>query len=230
MKKNLIAAAVGLSTLGAVGAAHATELDFTSIAGNPSGSSVWSTTVDGITVTVTPGPIGTRLYWDSTDGFGVSGGLGYEPDEIDGSESLTLTFTDVNGNPVQVQLATITVSDLFNEQQNNNKVMYDERGAYAINGGAPVTFTAGTVQNHDNANGTGVVVVGQSASTLVLTSPGLTKMGKQDHEFSLAGISFTVTAVPELSAQGAAASLVLLGGIALIVGGRRRRVVATSLA
>lgn len=217
-----------LATLSAASAAHAIEIDFTSIAGNPNGASSWSTTVDGVTVSVIPGPKGTKLYWDSEDGFGVNGGgVGYEVDEIDGNERLYVTFTDASGKPVEVHIESFGVTDLFNEAKNSGWGNYDEVGYYATQSGSYTMFTAGTVADHSNVNGTGTVAVGADSWLLLLKAPGKTNYGKEDHEFSLGGISFEVASVPELGATGAVAAMFLLGGLGLVATGRRRRVIPT---
>lgn len=230
-----------VATLSMASAAYAIDLDFTSIApdqnetpcaGNPNGASCWSTTIEGITVTLTPGPSGTALYWDKDDGFGVTG-PSYEKDEIEGNETLTVSFTDAQGNSVEVILDSFNVSDLFFEQDDEGKLTYAEVGKYQVDGAGVVSFTPDGVAGHSNVNGTGTLSVGASTSTLVLTAPGKIvknygwgpwkKQSHQDHEYSLAGLSFHVVSVPELSVGGAAPALLLLGAMGLVLGGGRRR-------
>lgn len=243
-----------IATLSVASAAYAVDLDFTSIppnqnqspcAGAPNGASCWATTTaDGITVTITPGPSGTSLYWDDDDGFGVSG-PSYEDDEVEGNETLTVKFTDAQGNAVNVVLDSFNVSDLFVELDDEGKRSYAEIGKYKVDGAAVVSFTpTNGVADHSNVNGTGTVYVGASTSTLILTAPGKIveqyyqyvwgrpklKESHQDHEFSLAGLSFQVVSVPELSAGGAAPALLLLSGMGLVLGGRRRRPGSTASA
>ena len=51
-------------------------------------------TVDGVTATAAVADVSANLYQDSTDGLGVRGG---EDDEIDGEETLKITFCRSNG-------------------------------------------------------------------------------------------------------------------------------------
>jgi hypothetical protein len=222
-----------LSTASIASAAYAIDIDFTSIPPGADGASEWSTTVDGVTVTVTPGP-GTELSWDAQDGFGVSGG-GYENDEIEGDEVLTVTFTDSTGAPVEVELVSFEVSDLFKERSNFGFGRYDEVGNYQVDGQATVGFTPKHgVTGYSKPNGEGTVLVGESTTTLALTAPGYTKWSKhkkwfkQDHEFALGGISFEVVSTPELGTSGAAAAALLLGGLGMVLKGRRRRLAGTA--
>jgi hypothetical protein len=232
----LAAAALScLGTLFAVSSVYATELDFTptlpsgSSSANPNGQSSWSYEVDDVLVVVTAGPRrSNRLYWDQDDGFGVNepwmwrSPNGYEYDEIDSGETLTVSFYDASnpGTAVNVVVDSFDVTDLFNETRGHN---YDEIGNYELDSGGQVQFTAGTVENHSNVNGTGTVLVGATTTTLTLTAPG--HVNGEDHEFSVAGLEFHVAAesVPELAASGTAGAFLLLSGFGLVLGGRRRR-------
>jgi hypothetical protein len=234
--KFLAAALTSLATFVVAPAAFAIDLDFTSLPPSVDGDSQWSTTVDGITVTVTPGPSGTRLDWTPEDGFGVEG-PSYEDDEIEGNETLTVTFEDANGDPIDVIIDSFNVADLFHEAAATGP-SYDEIGRYQVDGASPVAFTPSSgVVGHSNVNGTGTILVGAESSSVVLTAPGKVnaiywtgtgwhkkkKVQEQNHEFALAGISFHVESVPELSASGAAGAFLVLGGLGLVLGGRRRR-------
>jgi hypothetical protein len=234
--KSSVAVLACLSTFALASAAHAIEADFTSIppAAGANGASSWTfTTAEGYSVVVTPGPDGGKLYWDGDDGFGVNNTPGsYEYDEIDGAESLTVTFFDSSGTQIKVVVDSFSVTDLFNETRPGGPA-YDEKGSYSIDGGPAVNFNAGNVSGHSNVNGTGTVLVGSEATSLTLTAPGKetktfgpwwnrTKQ-TQDHEYSLGGVSFHVVSVPELSVGGAGEAMLLLAGIGLVLGGRRRR-------
>jgi hypothetical protein len=243
-----LAAAV-LSTVATVtlaSSAFAIDLDLTNMAPgtgtpfNPHGATSWQTTVDGITVKITPVG-GTIYYADPVDGFGIMG-PSYEDDEIEGPvESLTVEFLDAGGNPVAVVLDSFNVADLFYEDVDGH--YYNEIGEYQVDGSNVVEFTpASGVTGYSSPNGEGTVGVGATTTTLVLTAPGkiestqwvqvkkkwgwgydwqcITK--KENHEFALAGLSFHVENVPELSASGLNGAILLLGGLGLVLGGRRR--------
>jgi hypothetical protein len=104
--------------------AFAGYIDFTTVGSGYNGASSFDYDAgDGLTVTVTPGGTGSILYWDSDDGFGVLGG---EPDEIDGSEQLRVSFSN------SVTLLGISLTDLFIE---NNTT---EGAVFSLNGGNPL--------------------------------------------------------------------------------------------
>lgn len=212
---------VGVASLASASAAAAT-LDFTAI-GGPDGAAFWSGSADGVDVTVTPGPAGaTWLYWDSDDGFGVrsSGTIGYEADEIEGSESLTVGFSS------PVHLTEVSLTDLFIEDNNFGRGTYPEVGTATLSDGTVVPVAAAT----SGGNGSLTLAVDAWTSSILFEAPGYAGdknwwgTSQQDHEFSVAGISFDTisTSVPELSGNGAFAAIGLLAA-GLFIGTSRRR-------
>jgi hypothetical protein len=166
-------------TLAMVGAsstvAMASSVDFRT-ASSPSGST-WSTTVDGVKVTVSVGPSGSSLYWDSKDGFGVKGSNGYEGDEVEGAEWLTVSFSE------EVKLGDIYLTDLFTEPSNSapsNAIKppagytYSEKGTYTLANGTAVGFLANTDAKPDpETNGEKTLSVNTNTTGVTLTAPGM---------------------------------------------------------
>ncbi len=223
--------AVAALAWGSVGNAHAStiELDFTDLDSfatsetNPMGDQSWTGSKDGLSVTVTAGPSSSNLWWDGQDGFGVdtdtwfNSGKNYEDDEVEGSESLTVTFSQA------VDIVSMNLTDLFNEAGCSFCSSYLEKGYYQIDGGAKVAFYAdpGEVLG-SGSNGEKTVAINSTATTIVLTAPG--SFGSGGSEFSLSGfmVSVASAAVPELSAAGAGSAVALFLGFGLIIAGRRR--------
>ena len=100
----------------------ADTVDFTDNAfADAEDKSSWDFSWQGITVTVTAGPSGAVIWHDGYDGFGVK--YSYENDEIEGPESLTLTFSS------SIDLEEIYIADLFKRHT------YYEKGWYQLDGG-----------------------------------------------------------------------------------------------
>jgi hypothetical protein len=179
-------------------AASAATIDFTTSsfgAGLNQSSFSWIS-ANGVTMTLMPSGSGSPvLWWDELDGFGVQSDS-YEADEIEGGESLTLTFSE------PVLLAALHLADFFFEWG------YLETGSYQLNGGPAVGFVASPLQNIDNPANNGLYTIALSpqwVTSVRLFAPGrFTQDGlPQHHEFAFAGIDLVSTPEP--------ASLVLLG-------------------
>jgi hypothetical protein len=171
----------------------------------------FSTIVDGIGLQFDPIPQSARLYWDSTDGFGVR--YSYEEDEIEGTERLKITFTT---GPVY--LLAVSLTDLFRE----GSPAYWETGEYSINGGAWISF----VQNDPTqlpspvSNGEFELLVNATGvSTIKFRAPGKIMVNgkEQNHEYSVAGVTLA-TPVPEPGTL-----VLLLAGTVGVFSGHRRR-------
>jgi hypothetical protein len=148
------------------------------------------------------------LSWDAIDGFGVAGG---EQDEVDRLEVLTLEFSS------PVYLSSFKLSDLFNEYG------YLERGFYRLDGGAAVSFSADPGQLLDSTYGLKVISLGSvgPVSSIQFFALNPNPPG-QNHDFSLAGLEVTGSAVPEPSSLALFASALMAGGVWRL-GSRRRR-------
>ncbi|HQH26513.1 MAG TPA: PEP-CTERM sorting domain-containing protein [Oligoflexia bacterium] len=142
----------------------------------------YSFVVDGIEVTLSASM--GELEWDSSDGFGIDS-RSYEDDEIEGAERLIVTFSQA------VALSQILISDLFIEARHGH--IYHELGSYSLNGGANVDFEANSW--HGNL---ALTIPDTLVTEIVLSAPGILGSGcrRQDHEFSLAGLSFSGSAGP----------------------------------
>ncbi len=181
-------------------------------------------------------PSGT-LHWDANDGdgfgdgFGVRGtdGSSYSRDEIEGNERLRLTFSD------PVRLTGFLLTDFFNEDELTHGLCapagpncYIETGAFML------TFEDGTSTNwmdfladsaqHRLLNGLFELNFDfEHVTSIAFMSPGRLQ-GKYPspftelHEFSLAGVKFDSTPVPEPT------TMALVGlGLAGLAASRRRR-------
>ncbi len=183
--RSRILAVVALGALAGAwsGVAHALLVDFRSGQFAPGDQlSSFSTSAGGVELTFTPLPApNARLYWDSTDGFGVR--YAYETDEIEGSETLLVQFSQ------SVWLQEIALTDLFNESG------YLETGFYALDGLGPVQFFADPLQG-SGSNGVRSLSVGSWVDSIAFSAPG--KVNGQSHEFSVSGLRFEATRpVPE---------------------------------
>jgi hypothetical protein len=202
------------AVLASSGTAFAANLDFASAAFAPGDgqSSFAYTASDGVTLTLTAGPNwqSARLQQDSTDGFGVSTFLDSDPDEIEGAETLTLSFSQ------GVTVSDVFITDLFNEG-------YLEAGTYSINGGSAISFAAASTQTPGSTNGALTLDLDTVVTSLTFSAPsgGLFRQ----NDFAVRGINYTVASrqVPELSGSAAPLALMLLLGCALVVNDRRVR-------
>lgn len=216
MKRPLFAT-VALFTGFAATPAFAAEIDFRSSAwaAGDGESSYSQTGSDGVTVSVSAAPAPyADLYHSSTDGFGVSYRYGYESDEIEGFESLRVSFSE------SVLITDVFITDLFIESDTFGR-LYPEVGFYSSSSGT-VQFQA--IQGA-GTNGELALAPEIWADAIVFTAPGLENWGTQDHDFSLAGLNYTTgtTAVPELDPGSAGTGLLLVTGAALMLSDRRRR-------
>lgn len=153
---------------------------------------------------LTVSSIPTNLYWDSTDGFGVTGG---ENDEVDGSEVLTFTFSK------EVTLNSIGITDLFHESTSHP---YVESGKYSIDGGTTTLFYAAPGQIPGTNGVTSVNLGGVVGTTVAFFSNDIFE--GENHDFSVSSISISQAGTPEPGTM-------LLFGTALASGAffRRRR-------
>jgi hypothetical protein len=206
-----------LAVLASSSTAFAANLDFASAAFAPGdGQGSFSYTAsDGVTLTLTAGPNwqGARLQQDSIDGFGVSTILDSDPDEVDGAETLSLTFSQ------GVTVSDVFITDLFNEG-------YLEQGTYSVNGGQAISFSALQGQTTGGSNGSLTLDLDTVVTSLTFSAPSAGFFRQND--FAVRGINYTVasapaTQVPELSGNAAPLALMLLIGCALLVNDRRAR-------
>lgn len=216
----LRASALALFTLTVASTASAEFVDFrnsSQFGGSDRDASASFTTQSGATATVTTGPSGSSLYWGSDDGFGVrySGTGAYEYDEIEGPESLSITFSQ----PVYIE--SVLVSDLFREQTNLGTT-YNESGTYRLSNGTTGNITASGVPS-----GNQTVTIGAWTQQIIFRGAGYVGgflgFGTTNSEYSVAGITFRgPTAVPELDPSAAGTVLILLLGGLMVLGGKRR--------
>lgn len=218
----LRASVLALATLTVASTASAEFVDFRSssqFGGSDYDSSASFTTASGANATVTPGPSGSSLYWGTDDGFGVrySGSGAYEYDEIEGPESLSITFSQ----PVYIE--SVLVSDLFREQTNLGAT-YSETGTYRLSDGTTGNITA---NGNGGANGEQTVTIGSWTQSIIFRGAGyvggILGIGTRNNEYSVAGITLRgPTAVPELDPSAAGTALILLLGGLMVLGGKRR--------
>jgi hypothetical protein len=170
---------------------------------NPSDATI--TVPDGgIDLTFTAGPNDPvnppSLWWDSSDGFGVQ--YSYEQEEIEGPESLKLSFSS------PFILDAIYIADLFNEEG------YTEYGFYQLDGDPLVAFFA--VQDAGVTNGELMIDIGGlTVDYIIFSAPGLLQNG-QNHEFALQGIAGAPVPLPP-------AILLLGSGVLGLAAIRRKR-------
>lgn len=174
----------GVTTIAWNGSAHAVSVDFrTAQFAAADGQTSFSTSAGGVGMTFTPLPSpGARLYWDSSDGFGVR--YAYETDEIEGVELLLVEFS------TEVWLQDVQLTDLFSESG------YLEVGYYELNdSGTLVQFAADPSQG-SATNGVRTLSIGSWVSSIAFTAPG--RFDGQNHEYSVSGMQFqTRQPVPE---------------------------------
>lgn len=206
-----------LAVLASSSSAFAANLDFSSaaFAAADGRSSFAYTASDGVTLTLTAGPqlALARLQQDSSDGFGVSTLFDSTPNEIDGTETLTLSFSQ------GVTVSDVFINDLFNEG-------YLEQGSYSINGGQAISFSALQGQTTYGSNGALTLDLDTVVTSLTFSAPSAGWFRQND--FAVRGINYTVASapasqVPELSGNAAPLALMLLIGCALLINDRRVR-------
>lgn len=221
--------------------AFGAELDLTNISGFQTGKSTYVTTVDGVKVTFTALNDGktsdsTDLTYQKGDGFGVDtktdsngttsndktpeGDVLITSDEINGKESIKITFSQ------EVLIESIAITDIYDEQKVKGYffVWPTETGAWKITGSNGVeygTFEGKTIRDGKN-NGEIEVDINELATVLSVYSTNSADEANYKG-FSLAGITFSTSKVPELSGQGVSAAAFLLFGAAQLLGARRRR-------
>jgi hypothetical protein len=127
-----------------------------------------------------------NLWWDSTDGFGISSGAGYEKDEIELMETMRISFS----SPVYVSYFDLT--DLFYE----GSQPYAEIGMWYSPGFGLNIFSQDnpTELLGSGANGEFQLDIGYTISEIWFSAPGKIFEG-QNHEFSIAGVE--AAPVPE---------------------------------
>ena len=207
-----ISVLVGLISLFLYGTAFATYVDFTALSPphvNNVLTSPYATPIPGggsITIAAfsisSSGLNNENLWWDSTDGFGISSSAGYEKDEIELLEIMRISFS----SPVNVSYFDLT--DLFIEGNDP----YAEIGVW-YSPGLGLNFFS----QYDStvSNGEFQLDIDQDISEIWFSAPAEYIPG-QDHEFSIAGVE--VTSVPEPS------TLILLGcGLIVFAGLGRNR-------
>jgi hypothetical protein len=163
-----------------------------------------------VDVLVTAFPDTGGLFWAADDGFGVIGG--FQDDEIDPFESVTVNFTD---GPRLVTGAWFT--DIFSDS--GGAAGPEEAIVMLFLGAGPAIMTFnffGTETGNTNNGGLfGSFGTAFSVDKLVFTSPNII-----DNEYSVAGI----TVVPLPGALG----LMVSGLAAFVVMARRRRKAAAA--
>jgi hypothetical protein len=175
-----------------VGSSSATTIDFRKNVWNPNGSD--TKTVGSTTATALAESGDPRLFWDTTDGFGVDTGKhDRQDDEINNDEMLRVSFA------ASTLLSGFLITDLFHESLDHQS--YFEMGQYRINGGSWKTFTS-------NGNVDGLLSVNFAAvlaNTLDFRAVTTDLLGRRN-DFSVGTLDVTTPpAVPEPT------SMVLLG-------------------
>jgi hypothetical protein len=196
--------------LALAGTASATLIDFTGSAfAGANGLASYSTTIDGVGVTLVEAtPEGSKLT-QSASGLGIDGpnwNIIDSTSQIDVPEQLVVTFD-------QAQFVQeIYVSELYRESGWLGKI--NETGWYRIDGGDAVWFQAS-----GDASGDLAIAVGKTATSITFGA----KLVGGTHDYALAGINVVglspaVTAIPEPLSMG----LLAIGGIVVGAAVRRR--------
>ena len=213
-KSKKISVLVVMISLLLYGTAFATYIDFTALSPPHSNNILTSPYVTPIPggglITIAAFSISLSglndedLWWDSTDGFGISSSAGYEKDEIELREVMKISFA----SPVFVSYFDLT--DLFYE----GSPQYEEIGAWYSPGLGLNLFGQWdhNIKPTPASNGEFQLDIGYTISEIWFSAPAKIIPG-QDHEFSIAGV-----AVPEPS------TLILLGcGLIVFAGLGRNR-------
>jgi hypothetical protein len=205
--RSLAGFAIALATL-VSGKAGATLIDFSSSAfAAATGQESFSTTIQGVGVTLLDAkPVGAKLD-QTSEGLGVDSPWGLEdPNEIGVPERLIVSFDN------KQFIDQIYVAQLFRESGWMGTI--NESGWYSIDGGAKTYFEASGA-----ADGLLTVAVGKSAQSIEFGA----KLVGGSHDYSLAGLNVrtldgSVTAIPEPFS----AAMLGVGGIVIGAAVRRR--------
>ena len=184
----LLVAFLGV-VLGGPRTAEADYIDFTGGAfATADGQPSFAGTYYGIGLYFDPAPSGATLYWDQKDGFGVR--YGYEYDEIEAKETLTILMTT---GPVFLE--SVSLTDLFYE----GAPRFFERGSYQLNDGAWIDFAQDDVAQAPSPGSNGeftLLVSAPDVGSITFRAPGRLNNG-QNHEYSVGGLSAYKIEVPE---------------------------------
>jgi hypothetical protein len=176
--------------------ANAMFIDFTSSPFTSAANGATSYSQLGLTFTAS-GEEGTAplLYWDSTDGFGVKEGGGYEGDEIEGVEKLVVDFS------ANTYVNDFYLTDFFWEHG------YQEQGFWSLDNTNWNSFqqAADPLVALGNSNGEYILAINSYVDSIYFSAPGYLNLNGQNHEYSVAGVDVGIAPVPE------PASLFLLG-------------------
>jgi hypothetical protein len=155
--------------------ASATPVDFSSDAFKGANNKS-SFTSEYYGITLTASPKGAKLT-QSKDGIGIDGLIDLTPNEINGSEVLTISFgRDVN-------LESVYISNLYTE---GFIIVWQESGIYELSSGEIGQFVSG------NKNGELTLDINKTVSSISLYTRDPWEVR---YDFSVKGVNFT--SVPE---------------------------------
>ncbi|MBN1609817.1 MAG: hypothetical protein JW940_24505 [Polyangiaceae bacterium] len=224
---------VSVLVLGMVGAvssvAMASTLDLVDNGSAANGLAVYETEVDTVGIKITAAPAGAVLTWEAGDGLGIKSTAGYEWDEIEGKEILTVSFDE------PVFISSVVLTDLFYEKSNYTSSWYLEEGQYQLADGTVGQIKA-LVSQPTGTNGMLTLAVNTTTTSIGFSAPGYTdKLNSwcgtkynEDNEFALGKINFDKTTppsgVPELNGRSPFGAVgLLVGGIFAACSRRRKR-------